>query len=62
MAAKKTELTDEAISGPDILRFVNIPGFAQRRPKVEKEVKEHAANDITDNSGTADGDESPTDD
>ena len=56
MADKKTKPTDDDISGPNVLRFVNAPGFAQRRPKTEKEAKPHAADDTTGRADTVDGD------
>ena len=62
MAEKKTKPTDEEISGPNVLRFVEVPGFAQRRPKAEKEAKPYAANDDTGRADTVDGDKPQSDD
>ena len=61
MAKKKDDVqTDVDTSGPNVQRFVDAPGFAQRRPKAEKKEPENAVDDNADGQIVADGDKPRT--
>ena len=59
MKAEKKQ-TDADISGPNVLRFVDAPGFSQRRPKADKKEPENAVDDNADRKVVANGDKPRT--